>query len=134
MRGSMCIPCDPAASAPLNAHVPCWEKHPGLCRSRDAVVYQQSLCLAKDMHKELLRVELGSFVGFMTYQFSMSYAIGCRRKLLPALLVFAECAFGSVQLPDGSDGHTLGLRDVRGEFVFETSYGLAVWGGGSGRR
>ena len=63
----------------IRAHLPCCERHPGLCSSRDRDVYRASVKCAQGMHRTL--GTHGSLGGF--------YRIRCQGEPQPEVLCFA---------------------------------------------
>jgi hypothetical protein len=93
LRQSMCVDCDPALRPILRVHIPCGELHPGLCRGRDALIFDDAMALASDVQREMKNLPIGTLFGMHTHRFSKVYCLSARRQRDPPLLILAECSF-----------------------------------------
>ncbi|CAK0885973.1 unnamed protein product, partial [Prorocentrum cordatum] len=122
LRNAMCVDCDPALNPVLVVPVACREKHPGLCCTRDADIYDETLALADEMHRHMHGLAAGTYVGFHATVYSNIFCLGVARLRDPAVCILTE-----VGIDTDTEPHRLFFDiDVEAEtFRFLTSYSIA---------
>ncbi len=106
--------------------VQCCLAHPGLCRHRDALVYDVALGIAALLHSSLSKSKLpyGEFVILeaglgpgVAPKVSLTLCVACHRHRDPPVTIFAE---------GFRDGDRLVVAESSGKFKFLTSYAVAA--------
>ena len=127
MRSDICVvDKDDALDPVLVVDHPCGVKHPGLCCTRDATVYDFALDIAAAIHRVCKPLGSGTFVGFHAPAYSCIFCVAVLRLSDPQLAVMAECVmhFGG---DEGGDGQqTISIRSPAYEFAFKTHYAIAA--------
>jgi hypothetical protein len=120
MRSRMCVGYDPALKPVLRVPITCWELHPGICRSNDAIIFNGAMALALTIHAQLKRKSSGTFFSFVTHGYRKLFCLASKRFANPALMVFVD-----VDRNYSDDEDLVWLRTFRGKLTFKTSYAIA---------
>ena len=123
----------PSSEVPIGkvvCDVPCYEKHPGLCVTRDALVFDDALMVASALRAFVKDTPSGRFL-LLTFEPRLGPAsqrylcMGTSRGRDPPLAVFGSCL--ASPLADGRKLVSLSLnpRSHGDEFEFTTCYALA---------